>query len=566
MSGPGDDVLADLTTAPIFDDAVYLSEALLLPVNESEDDLDAQLAMSARESGIEDPYRILCPDVHNLSTSLSTTSLQSEQRSSVSIHSRETHSTTFTSPTSRNSRDNAFTEQLPALRSPPSLARASMSLDHDSAGDRFPPGVRHRHSSSGYSAANSVLSTTSSARTPSTRKHMRASALFSLFRKDSSTPSPSRRGYQSKPQSPRLEPSRSLSKYSMRVHVRGATEDKDDISPSRSVKSPTRPTLRAGLTNEEIDSATNSALQSPGLLSLRDSGYSEDGVSPIELSHALDGNKGRQDSFPSLIPEMSHKDERDVHLALANEAFKSLKSEQRQQFQRVSLFESNQRKALSSYLQWSLKRLTDQLETSKAEKMKQHAVELDRLDERQINAEHELRKTHGTETQNVATALKYMDAYCSGAKPTDPEFAHDVTDEDRQKLARQRELQQKLPGKHVSAINVLRARQERDTQAKLQKQEAELRALDTQYEKDKRAEELQFMKDSSRLDKVIQGRRRRMIHRWDLKFEIWRKDWESQHGTTLNARLPHEDWPEASDLDSPITQSSSLAVYTKIAA
>jgi hypothetical protein len=170
------------TTAPIFDDAVYHSEALLLPVTENEDDLDSQLALAARESGVEDPYRILSPDAHLISTSMSMTSLHSEQRSSMSIHSRETQSTSFTSPTSRTSRDHPYLDQPPVLRSPPSLARASLSQDHDSAPDYFLPSIRHRHSSSGFSAANSILSTTSSARKP---KHKRGSGLFSIFRRDS---------------------------------------------------------------------------------------------------------------------------------------------------------------------------------------------------------------------------------------------------------------------------------------------------------------------------------------------------------------------------------------------
>lgn len=159
-----------------------------------------------------------------------------------------------------------------------------------------------------------------------------------------------------------------------------------------------------------------------------------------------------------------------------------------------------------------------------------------------------------------------MDAYCSGANPTNPELAHTVTDEDRKKLERQRMTQEKLPAKHESAINVLRAKQERDAKLKLQKQQTELQHLDGQYEKDKNAEELQYVKDSSRLDKIIQARRGRLIQRWDLRFEIWRKDWENQHGTTLNARLPHEDWPETSDMEAPISQSSSLALYNPLIA
>ena len=190
MAGLGGDFFADLTTAPIFDDAVYQAEALLLPVNENEDDLDTQLALAARESGIEDPYRFLCPGTHLIPSSMSISSLQSEQRSSMSIHSRETQSTNFTSPTSRTSRDHPDMDQPPVLRSPLSLAPASPLQDQDPGTEHFLPSIRHRHSSSGFSAANSILSTTSSARKPSTRKHKRGSGLFSMFRKDSKWVSP----------------------------------------------------------------------------------------------------------------------------------------------------------------------------------------------------------------------------------------------------------------------------------------------------------------------------------------------------------------------------------------
>jgi hypothetical protein len=125
------------------------------------------------------------------------------------------------------------------------------------------------------------------------------------------------------------------------------------------------------LINDETDSATDSALTSPESRSLRDSGYSEDGISTVDLSHTLDADKTRQTSFPTSIPETNYEDERDLNQALANEAFKSMMAEQMQQFQRVSLFESNQRKALFAYHQWLLKRLCSRLESSKAEKVKQ---------------------------------------------------------------------------------------------------------------------------------------------------------------------------------------------------
>ena len=157
-----------------------------------------------------------------------------------------------------------------------------------------------------------------------------------------------------------------------------------------------------------------------------------------------------------------------------------------------------------------------------------------------------------------------MEAYCSGHNPTIPETAHkDVTDEDRKKLARQQLIQQKLPAKHESAINVLRARQEKDTKTKLLKQQTELQQLQSDYERNTRNEELQYARETSRLDALIDARRKRVVLRWALKFEIWRRDWEKQHGTSLNVQLPHEEWP-VTPADAPMDTSSSLALYLHI--
>jgi hypothetical protein len=181
------------------------------------------------------------------------------------------------------------------------------------------------------------------------------------------------------------------------------------------------------------------------------------------------------------------------------------------------------------------------------------------LDESQIVAEHDLRKTHAQETQNVATALKYMEAYCSGSNPT-THIAHTVTQEDRNKLARQHVTQQKLPAKHESAINVLRARQEKDTKVKLQKQEDELQQLQTEYEQEKQAEEVQYMKDVNRLEALTEARRKRIMHQWDLRIETWKRTWEKEHGDALIGQIPQETWPEA-PADAPLYPSSSLALY-----
>lgn len=196
----------------------------------------------------------------------------------------------------------------------------------------------------------------------------------------------------------------------------------------------------------------------------------------------------------------------------------------------------------------------------------QHTDNLERLEERQLLAEHDLLKAQSQETQNVATALKYIEAYCLGTR-NPQEHSHAVSEEDFKKLDRQRSTQKDLPRKHASAINVLRARQELDTARKLEMHKAELEQLDAEYEKEKTTKETEYRKELEKLEAVIQARRKRLLQRWDLKFEMWRRDWEEQHSTTLHAKLEHEEWP-ARKADHAITipDSSSLAQYIKAAA
>lgn len=176
------DSIATLTTAPIFDDRLYFTEALLLQDGDTDDLVASRLALAAKESGIEDALLFLIPRpaVLDISTALSTMSLRSEQRSSVSVHSRETQSTTFTSLPSRSSRDKS-----PMSRMPPPLLRASFSVDRNDAIAETPrSSMRHRHSTSGFSTSPSLHSSASSMQGRSSRKQKRASALFSLFRKE----------------------------------------------------------------------------------------------------------------------------------------------------------------------------------------------------------------------------------------------------------------------------------------------------------------------------------------------------------------------------------------------
>lgn len=215
---------------------------------------------------------------------------------------------------------------------------------------------------------------------------------------------------------------------------------------------------------------------------------------------------------------------------------------------------------------------TDRFPTCHFTHTLQHLDDVDRLEERQVLAEHDLLETQAQETQNVATALKYIEAYCLGTN-TSQEQTHTVTEDDFKKLHHQKMLQQGLPRKHTSAINVLRARQEVDFKRRLETQEAELRQLDLDLKKEESAKEAEYKKDVEHLESLIEARRRRLQQRWELRFEMWRLDWQNQHKMTIVHKLEHEEWPqraregdEGEDDVSAIPDASALAQFAKVAA
>lgn len=160
-----------------------------------------------------------------------------------------------------------------------------------------------------------------------------------------------------------------------------------------------------------------------------------------------------------------------------------------------------------------------------------------------------------------------MEAYCLGSGHSHPDHPHTVTEEDFKKLDRQRMLQKSLPRKHENAINVLRAKQERDIRNRRQKQDEELGLTDTTYQRDRNAEAAKHTKDLENLETIIEVRRKRLLQRWDLKLEIWRKEWEHEHGTSIDLQLEHETWPLSTNKTmTPITDTSSLAPYVQAAA
>ncbi|KAI8937779.1 hypothetical protein NX059_005478 [Plenodomus lindquistii] len=573
MSDPTWNNSMALTTALIFDDSIFLSEALGLPVTQNEDDVDAELALRATASGIQDPYRFLCPPQY-ISRALSTMTAESANRSSVSLHSRETESTSFTSAPSRTSRDHLYsTDWSPARRRLPRSARASISVEQHAPTPRTsmsrPKAVT---TTSSPSVTQSALSSASSLQQQQQQQQQprkkRASNLFSLFRKDSSSCSSlAHHGHHGKSRGTKLQCGHTLSTVAIHVHIQEASQQIPEVVPNCcGIELPSTVLEGAMPKKQTHHPVVSEDVQTSDQSSLPDSGYSENSMSSVELPRS-----SKRLTMPATTPitlnappRRTRHQEISVDLALANEAFTSFKVQQREQFERVATFEYSQRKALSAYHQHSLRKLTVQHETSKQELIEQHTQDLERLEERQISTEHDLRETHAQETQNVATALKHMEAYCLGTNANHPEHSHIVTEEDFKKLDRQRLVQANLPRRHENAINVLRARQERDIQRKMEKQETELEALDVIHLQEKLAEEARHRNETERLETVITSRRKRLLQRWDLKFEMWRRDWEGQHFTALTLKLEHEEWPaRKAEHAVVVPETSELARYIR---
>lgn len=118
---------------------------------------------------------------------------------------------------------------------------------------------------------------------------------------------------------------------------------------------------------------SSAGLPSPDVGSLPDSGYSENETSSMDLPRSTQSNAvpiaARE--APHVQPRRARHQEISVEFGLANEAFTNVKIQQKEQFERVAMFECSQHKALAVHQQHSFKRLIAQHEASRSERTEQ---------------------------------------------------------------------------------------------------------------------------------------------------------------------------------------------------
>jgi hypothetical protein len=122
--------------------------------------------------------------------------------------------------------------------------------------------------------------------------------------------------------------------------------------------------LESVLTKEETDLIAQGVSKAPAT-PFRDSGYGEAGLSIAPRSSNITPLPDKPPTLPMISIKRSRHEAISIDSALANEAFKSFRTQQREQFERVSAFECSQRKALSAYHQWTMTRIKAQHKTNR---------------------------------------------------------------------------------------------------------------------------------------------------------------------------------------------------------
>ncbi|KAB5528852.1 hypothetical protein GE09DRAFT_398356 [Coniochaeta sp. 2T2.1] len=225
-----------------------------------------------------------------------------------------------------------------------------------------------------------------------------------------------------------------------------------------------------------------------------------------------------------------------------SEEMKGLKERQTAQMEKFRRFEHKMR-----WIMWTrhsqkrlgvIERCKDQMEKTRD----RHAKTEQHLEDRQVEAEIELRSSLEQSEKSIRIQLKYMEAYCNGPHRGAVLPEREVTRKHREQLARQYIIRDGLERRHQSQINVLREKQAKRMEELVERHAAEVAALE-----ERRAEEfedlgLEFTNEEEALGKVFGERRARVVRRWWFEGELSRRELEQRDGVRYGS-LELPVWP-----------------------
>jgi len=254
---------------------------------------------------------------------------------------------------------------------------------------------------------------------------------------------------------------------------------------------------------------------------------------------------------------------------LENGSCRRLMTEQQAQMTRFLEFESQMAADMRKRHMETKMALGDK-HRDQTEKTKERQAKTEQaLEDRQIEAEIELRAALEQSEKSVRIQLKYMEAYCKGLTEAADGRAdlenlpsRQVTQKHLEQLSQQYRLRDGMEQQHQSQINVLREKQAMRMGDLLERHEEEIEALEERKGEEIEDLAIEFANDQEALLLVFRARRLRLTNIWTLASEIQRAELEAEHKLTF-APISLPEWPplrtESAGSEPPRTEVGSEA-------
>lgn len=224
--------------------------------------------------------------------------------------------------------------------------------------------------------------------------------------------------------------------------------------------------------------------------------------------------------------------------SISNPALKKLRTTQLQEQLRFISFEASQHRLMRTkqlqHKRDSLVRYQDQERDTHA----RHAEALSSLETRHLTAEVDLQRTLQRERQACDTRLKHMQAYCNPRSTVAGMPSRVVTKSDYRQLEQQYHIRNGMDNLHASRINVLREKQGKQQERIMAKQECELEAFESDFERQNEEMDERFQDEEVRLEREFAERKKRLVRRWALAEAIERRKLEQATGETFEPLPP----------------------------
>lgn len=506
-------------------DLSYLLEVLNIDAGETEEQLDERLKFEAKELGVE------VEDRQSLATHLSEYSRRSE-----SLDSRASQSTGLTSHYSEISRERR-------------TSRPSLSFrDYDAFLATGKPNGRNSISFS--PTATPSLSTFSlplshpSSPESSPRRHfrrIRGLSMLRLHRLDPNDGCPHcpqdsvshRRAAHKLPCGHRLCP------QAVRNTVQTATETTRGSVPSCCGRPIPGSVVEAVMSQEEQAALLEKLDQWDEAISLNSSANPSRRTSTIMLQDR-DHSRATSSSGTSMETP-SPQALIEIERVIALPEYIALLESQVSQRTRFLSWSSSQRANLLEKHDILRTAMRTSHEVAIEDLAEFHASALSEAEDKQVDAEAEMREAHAKDLLSADTALRHMETYCAGIYSNGEPHGRTITHQDLAQLNFARRERDVMPGRQESAINVLRGEQGRRIRLRGVRQAREQGDL----VRSQRKEELEFERGCSKevgvLETSLESKKRRVGWRWELEMAVLAK--KVGEGDEV-VRLPAASWEE----------------------